>query len=258
MRKEPPAVLAQDPRGRVHADRSPVEPELRGARALVERAAGELRVHALVAEAVLHRDGEGASQRVQAEEGTAAQQVNAADRDVGYQVPVDAVAERLVDAHAVLVDRNSLRRAEHRGRLEAAVEDVGLERVGECVVESDAAELSVHCPEQVRRSVAREVGGRKARDVAGNLVDVNREARNRSRADDDDLRELRRRRAARRQRSRRIVTALRSRVVSIGRRSERGNDEEEYRASAQVEHRHLVRVLGARSVDELHRWRLAA
>ena len=47
----------------------------------------------------------------------------------GKQVPVDRVAEGLVDAHAVLVDRQTLRRTEHRRGLEAAIQDVGLERV---------------------------------------------------------------------------------------------------------------------------------
>ena len=45
------------------------------------------------------------------------------------QIPVDGVAEGFVDAHAVLIDREPLRRAGDRRGVEAAEEDVGLQVV---------------------------------------------------------------------------------------------------------------------------------
>ena len=62
------------------------------------------------------------------------------DRDARNQVPADDVAEWLVHAHAVEIDRQALRRAEQRRRGEAAKVDVGLERVVLDLVDVDAAE----------------------------------------------------------------------------------------------------------------------
>jgi hypothetical protein len=99
---------------------------------------------AVLLEAVAGRHGERAAQRVQAEH-----RVRAGDhRDLGDragrdQVPVDGVAEGLVDAHPVDEHRQPLRRAQRgRGR-EAPEVDVQLVRVAGGVVDVDAADAPV-------------------------------------------------------------------------------------------------------------------
>ena len=56
------------------------------------------------------------------------------------EIPVDGVAERLVDADAVLIHDESLRQTEQRRRREAAELQVGLERIALGFVDVDARE----------------------------------------------------------------------------------------------------------------------
>ena len=60
------------------------------------------------------------------------------DGDARDQIPADHLAERLVQPHAVHVDRQALRRAEQRRRGVAAIVHVGLERVVLHLVDVDA------------------------------------------------------------------------------------------------------------------------
>ena len=91
------------------------------------------------ARAALRVDRDRAAQRVQPERRVrAGNQLDAGDRRLRDQVPVDAVAERLVDAHAVEEDRDALRRAEQRRGAEAAHVDVRLVRVALRRIEADA------------------------------------------------------------------------------------------------------------------------
>ena len=66
--------------------------------------------------------------------------VDAVDGIGRQEVPVDGVAERLVDAHAVLIDGEALRQAVDRRSLKAAVLDAGLELVALQVVDHDRRE----------------------------------------------------------------------------------------------------------------------
>jgi hypothetical protein len=95
--------------------------DLRLSGAPPERAAAQLGLAALVVEAIFHLDRDGAAQRVEPEHRVARVDVEPLDRPVRDEVPVDRVAERLVDAHAVLIDRETLRHADDRRRHEAAV-----------------------------------------------------------------------------------------------------------------------------------------
>src|SRR5262245_7934111 len=87
-----------------------------------------------VGEAVLHLDGDRTAERVEAEDRIARVDVQAVDRPFRDEVPVDRIAEGFVDAHAVLIDRYTLRRADGRRRNEAAVLNLGLEWVDREVV----------------------------------------------------------------------------------------------------------------------------
>ena len=108
---------------------------------------------ALVGEAVLHLDGERAADGVEAEDRVVGHQRELADRHLRDEVPVDDVAIGFVDAHAVLVDREPLRRALHRRRDEAAVVDVALERVAGLVADEHPREALAQRLEEARRPV---------------------------------------------------------------------------------------------------------
>ncbi len=113
--------------------------------------------------------------------------VDPVDGDVRNEVPIDRVAEGLVDAYAVLIDRHALRRTEHRRRLEATKQHFRLVGVRERVVEVDTTDLLVQCAEHAGGAVAGQVGCSQCLDVTGDLVLIDIEARDRSDADDDDF-----------------------------------------------------------------------
>ena len=79
-----------------------------------ERPAGRLDFAAVVGEAVLQLHVQRAAERVEAEHRVRAFQVDLVDRGLGQRVPVDRVAERLVEADAVDIDGEPLRRALQR------------------------------------------------------------------------------------------------------------------------------------------------
>ncbi len=93
------------------------------------------------AEAIFHSDRDCAAERVQAEQRTGGHDVDAVDGNIRKQVPVDRVAESLIDAHAILVYRQTLRGAQCGRGLEAAIQNIGLERIGERVVGINTANV---------------------------------------------------------------------------------------------------------------------
>ena len=76
-----------------------------------ERAAHRVDLGALVVETILHQHVDRSAQCIEAEGGIVGHDGDRSDRSCRDQVPVDGVAERFVDAHPVLVNRKSLRRA---------------------------------------------------------------------------------------------------------------------------------------------------
>ena len=132
--KMPPTVLVEDARGGVKAEQSIVDSILDFAGALIERTAGQCSVQPLKREPVLHPNGHRAAQRVQPIQRRRAQNIHPVDRDVRNEVPVDRVAEGLIDAHAILIDGDTLRGAEYRRRIEATNQNVRLKGVGQGVV----------------------------------------------------------------------------------------------------------------------------
>ncbi len=124
-----------------------------------ERAARRLRASALEIEAVLHFHRQGAAERVEAEYGIVADQIDPVHGKVRHQVPVDGVAERLVDAHAVLIDREALRRALDRRGVEAAILDVRLKRAVLNVIDVDAGHALAERAGEAGRPVTTEIAG---------------------------------------------------------------------------------------------------
>src|SRR5687768_12514289 len=78
-------------------------------------------------EAVARLDRQRAAEGIQAEERVrTGNQVDAGDRERWQRVPIDRVAERLVDAHAVLIHGKSLRGTEQRRRRKASKHEIRL------------------------------------------------------------------------------------------------------------------------------------
>ena len=120
--------------------------------------------------AVLHVDGDRAAERVQAEHRVAVDQIHAADRRLGYEIPLDGVAERFVDADAILEHRDALGFAEQGRGGEAAVAHVLLVGIVLHVDDGDAAELTVDKIGQGPRWMAVEIFLGNRLRIARNLI----------------------------------------------------------------------------------------
>ena len=137
-----PAVLFEIAHVGVVADGTVVAAALRGGDDTLEGTAVELHAVAVAVEAVLHLHRQRSAHRVQAEQGIgAADQVNAVDRRFGQQVPIHRVAQRPVDAHAVLVYRHALGKAQQGGNGITAVLYIRLQGVVLRVVVGDAGQV---------------------------------------------------------------------------------------------------------------------
>ena len=111
-----PAIVVDGIGGEIARQVSGLPSRLHHGSAPSERAAAQFRVGALVGESVLHLDGQCAAQRVEPVYRVAGHERHAIDGGFRNEVPVDDVAKKLVDAHAVLIDGQALRRADRRAR----------------------------------------------------------------------------------------------------------------------------------------------
>ena len=143
-----------------------------GARELaVPRAVQQGRVRARIREPGLGLQRERPAQRVETEDRVrSGDHVDRSDRVHRDEIPVDRVAERLVQADAVEVHRQALRRAEQRGREEAAVLDIRLQRIALHVVDVNAADRLAHVRRQVEALVIGEILGRDRLDVRRHVI----------------------------------------------------------------------------------------
>ena len=107
------------------------------------------------------------------------------DGRLGHQVPAHHVAEGLVQAHAVHVDRQALRAAQQRRRAVAAVVHVGLEGVVLHLVDVHAAQAAVHEAAEVDGVAALDLRRVRGLRVAGHAVLGHVEPGQRRHADDD-------------------------------------------------------------------------
>ena len=132
----------------------------------------------------LRVDREGAAQRVEPEQRVrAGDELDAGDRRLRQQIPVDDIAERLVDAHAVLEHRQPLGHAdEGRGR-EPAEADVGLVGISLGGIDGDAGRVVLEEFREASRSLLAEVLAAVNLDVGGNVLQRGAEARKRRRPD---------------------------------------------------------------------------
>src|SRR5690606_27597937 len=104
-----------------------------------------------------------ATERVQTEHGLRARdQLHGADGRQGNQVPIDRVAEGLVDAYAVLVHSKSLRQPEERRCRESAKVEVRLQRIVLRMIDVDAREVTIQVVGEIQRLRALELAGRRS------------------------------------------------------------------------------------------------
>jgi hypothetical protein len=135
------------------------------------RAVQQRRVQPGVREPGLALQRQRTAQRVAAEDRVrAGDQVDRPDRVRRDEIPVDRVAERLVQPDAIEVHRQALRGPEQRGREEAAVLHVRLQRVALHRVEVDAAERLPGVRRQVEALVVGEILGRDRLDVRRHVI----------------------------------------------------------------------------------------
>ena len=152
-----------------------------------ERPAVALNDETREVEPVLGRDRDRATERVEAEHRVGAgHERDGRDRGVRDEIPVHAVAERFVEAHAVLEHGQPGRRAEQRRAGETAEVDVRLVGIPLRLVDVHAVEAALHEVRQRHRAGAAQVFGVTRLHVRGHLVLRNAQAREGRRRDDLD------------------------------------------------------------------------
>ena len=138
-----PAALLESVAGNVEGRVAVLVAVLELALTLAEGAAGHVGLETVVAEPVLQQQVERAAKGVETVDRVRADDVDAVDGDVRNNIPVDRVAERLVEAHPVDVDRQTLWHALQRRRLEPVIKECWLEWVAGSGIERDASYLLV-------------------------------------------------------------------------------------------------------------------
>ncbi len=116
-------------------------------------------------------------------------QRHARQRGFRDHVPTDHVAEGLVDADAVQVDRQALRHARNGRGTEAAVGDVGLERAALDVVDVDAGQVAGQILGQVAGARPVQVIAAHGLHGVGHQVAVHADARQRRGGHHQDFRQ---------------------------------------------------------------------
>src|SRR5262249_23134032 len=138
-------------------------------------------------EAALGAHREGAAERVQSEERIGiGDDVDSGDRKLWDQIPVDRVAEPIVEAYAVQIHGQPDGAPGQRPAQEAPISQVALPGIALGANRVDRAEVAKQMLGQIDEVLVLDVLGRHALRVAGILVERHSEGRNRSGADDPD------------------------------------------------------------------------
>ena len=144
-------------RRQVHGVVAELKAGLRSSGEGAKRTALDLSLRAPIAEAVLHLEVDGSAQRVQSENRIVGPQIGAVDGDGRNEVPVDRVAERLVEADPVHIHRNALRGALHRRCGEAPIAQLLCSTVAVGIGDRDPGDALEQGLGDVRRLGAGEV-----------------------------------------------------------------------------------------------------
>ena len=153
----PPTVavhqIGRDIGGRVTALQAVFESTADGA----ERPAMHLGRPALPGKAVLQLDRQRAAQGIQPEHRVRSLQVQFVDRDVRQQVPIHRIGERLIETHAVHVNRQPLGVAVQRGRRKPAINEIRLKLVPLRIAQRHPGNRFLQCPQRRRDTGSRDV-----------------------------------------------------------------------------------------------------
>ena len=137
-----------------------------------ERSAHGVDFGAVIVEAVFHLHDDGAAERIQSERGIVGHQIHGLYGGGRNQIPVDGVAERLIDAHAVLINRKPLRCAGHRRSNEAAKFYVRLEWVAGNFIDGNARHVLLQGIGDVQRPGLLDLIGVDDIDARRHLVGI--------------------------------------------------------------------------------------
>src|SRR5579859_392037 len=168
----PPAVFLESVVGDEVVNICSVSAAFKLDRAAPEGSAVGLDRSSRVLESALGLDGQGAAQRVEAEEG-----IGPGDQcDVGNcrlldEVPVHRVPERFVDTHAVLKYGEALRGSKQRRGGKSAEIHVRLIRVYVAISKADTAQILRQELSNVERVLPRKVAARRVLHVRWHLID---------------------------------------------------------------------------------------
>ena len=153
-----------------------------------KRAAHRVDLGAMIVETILHLHVDCPAQCIEAESGIVGHDGDRPYRRCRNHVPVDGVAEGFVDAHTILIDRKSLRRAGDGGRNEAAEFQVRLKWIATHCVGDDTGHLLLQGIRNIQRTSALDLCRTNRIDAGRHLVDVYsgaRRGRGRSRIDEN-------------------------------------------------------------------------
>ena len=165
-------------------------PGLRGRRDAAVGAAHQLRLGPLIVESVLHIDRQSAADRVEPEHRVVGLHGHPGDGHFGNEIPIDDITIRFVDAGAVLVHRDALRRPRHRRGCKAPVIQIALELVARLIAQVNAGHRLEDRSKQVRRFRMIEVRSNDRLDVRRHLISIDLASRHRRYADNLDGRQL--------------------------------------------------------------------
>ena len=186
-----PAGIAIEVRGDEVVDGLTVPAGLEFELPAARRAAVHRKLGARELEAALGHHRQRAAQRVQTELRIGARhQRDVGNRVLWNQIPVDHIAEGLVDAYTIDEHRQSLRRAQIRRSLEAAHIDVDLVGIALGVVDVDAAQRAAQRLAQIVVAAPRQVTAVERLHIGGHLLERDAGAGQRGGADHLDGRQL--------------------------------------------------------------------
>ena len=142
-----------------------------------ERAPHRIDLNAFIVETILHLHVDCPAQRIETESGIVGHYRDQPYRGGRNQIPVDHVAERLVDTYSVLVNGKALRRARYRRCHEAAKLHVWLEWVARDLIDDDARDVSLQSVGNIRRPHALNLICVNEIDACRNLINVDARTR---------------------------------------------------------------------------------
>ena len=104
-----------------------------------EGAGAEFDTGSLETESIFHIDSQGATKAIESKQriGTAAES-NALNRRLGQQIPVNGIAQWLINANTILIDCNSLSQTQQRRCSETAILKIRLQGIALSIIQSDA------------------------------------------------------------------------------------------------------------------------